>query len=329
MSSDDEAIKRNGKKSPTVVDKSIIVLLDHPDSTVSRSDGISAADERLHRLHGTSLLLAACKLLKLGPSVYATSCTILHRFFHQASLKQYDVWSVAMASILLASKIEEEPRQIRHIILIFAHVYRRRRLVCTHECEHILKHPAVQSSPLASELSLDDKLGRIRMIQPMSPLGPVYKEWQKAITDMEQHILRQLGFTLYWIPDSHPHKFIFYFVRMLEVNDKAFNQTAWNYCNDSCRLDMCVRYAPEVIACTAIHMAARDCEIALPDRPLPWWQPLVGQDLDILSNLCNAIKGLNDGDNVELAVASFGFVSPLVKGGTFNDQESFIWSKLD
>jgi transcription initiation factor TFIIIB Brf1 subunit/transcription initiation factor TFIIB len=310
---------------PSIVDRSIVAMLEHPDLTASRNDGISASDERRHRIHGTSLLSSACQLLKLGCSVYATSCTILHRFYHKASLRERDVWSVAMGSLLLASKTEEEPRAIRHVILVFANLYRRRRLILCTKME-LWNHPAAQASPLAAQLSIPEKEDRLRHVQPMSPLGPVYQQWYKAITDAEQNILRQLGFTLYWIPDSHPHKFILYFVRLLNVTtDPTFHQTAWNYCNDSCRLDLCVRYGPQVIACAAIHMAAVDCGIDLPAR---WWHTFA-DPIDILSNVCNAIQGLRDDTSVDVALASFAYLAPLVSGGTFNDEESFLWSKLD
>lgn len=80
----------------------------------------------------------------------------------------------------------------------------------------------------------------------LNPYGQIYQEYQRAITSMEQIILRSVGFTVYWIPHSHPHSFLLYFCKVLEMQQADAVQTAWNYCNDSTLLDVCVRYKPQV-----------------------------------------------------------------------------------
>jgi hypothetical protein len=241
------------------VDRSVAPILPEPDNTHSFREGISPDVEQKHRLYGTSLLSAACHLLKLeDASTYATACTIFHRFYHRISLRKHCVWSVAMASLLLATKTEDGPQQrnVRTIILTFDHLYRKRR-----GC-------------------ISEEVPPEKRVLAMPKLGPVWKEYYELVLDMENRILRELGFTLYWIPDSHPHKFLWEFFRVLfqleerpqpgssettegpEINggDEGDNkqnnthnkqhelaQRAWNYCNDSCRSDLCVRFQPEVI----------------------------------------------------------------------------------
>ena len=41
-------------------------------------------------------------------------------------------------------------------------------------------------------------------------------------------------------------------------------QRSWNYLNDACRVDLCLRYETRVIASAAIHLAAVDLHFPLP-----------------------------------------------------------------
>lgn len=209
----------DGAGSLTQLDRRITILVNEP--TASARAGIEPSIERVHRLHGTSLIHDASTLLSLGASTFATSCTIFHRFCHQCSLYDYDVWSVATASTLLAIKIEEEPYALKEIIHVFAHLYRKRLLLATTETpDEVVKHPLGASLSVACKMSLDEKHERLSKIPLPSKLGPVYKEWHGRISKMEAVVLRQLGFTLYWIPDSHPHKFIPYIFDALELGDE-------------------------------------------------------------------------------------------------------------
>jgi hypothetical protein len=228
---------KTADSSLSLLDRRVVVLLETPNDTSSRRHGISSTLERLHRLHGTSLIQEASQLLSVGASTFATACTIFHRFFHQCSLTEYDVWSVAMASTLLATKVEEEPHNLRTIIVVFAHLYRKRLLVATidnkkdnTQLQTILQahststtttrtHCCSSLTDMAESLTMLEKQNQLATLPPMSKIGPVYQEWHKQISRMEQILLRQLGFTLYWIPDSHPHKFILYFVRVLDIDD--------------------------------------------------------------------------------------------------------------
>jgi hypothetical protein len=47
--------------------------------------------------------------------VAATGQLLLHRFFYRKSLTRFDVFTVAMGCVLLASKVEEKPRILREV----------------------------------------------------------------------------------------------------------------------------------------------------------------------------------------------------------------------
>jgi hypothetical protein len=353
----------------TTLDRNVHVVLDasQNDETPSRADGISASLERLHTLHGTCLILESSHELELGPSCFATACTIFHRFYKQVSLKQHDVWSVAMACTLLATKLEEEPKTIQQIIEEYASIYTKRLIFAGLDEDTADKILETTTSgipnTLATVLFRGKEEGRWKtsgekiqfcnthMPQKLNKMGPVYQEWHKALSRMEALVLRQLGFVFYWIPDAHPHKFILYFCQVLELKgDTNFVQSAWNYCNDALRIDLCTRYKAEVIAAAAILLAAKDRMVRLPTQPRLWWQVFLGidaqqgQDMVDAANIMaglvqmqrSAVTRPSNSSEEKVAathdwlLASHGVVQSLMKRTedhetSFNDANSFLW----
>jgi hypothetical protein len=235
-----------------IIDRTLYItlpshLLNTP--TPSRLCFIPPSQERLHRIYGSSLIHSAALLLRFkNPSTKCTSCSLFHRFFHRESLTRYDVWSVAMACVLLGGKIEDDARPIRQVILVFHHLFRRRRLQLQSPLPpNVREFP---SSALLSQqdLSKKEKENVLRSFVPsLNPYSQIYREYHSVVTTTELIILRSLGFTIYWIPSSHPHSFLLYFCKVLEIKeDTIVVQRAWNYCNDSTLLDLCVRYEPQV-----------------------------------------------------------------------------------
>ncbi|KAG7342597.1 cyclin-like protein [Nitzschia inconspicua] len=327
----------------TKLDRTVQILLNDPDKTASQRDGISARIERLHRWHGVSLIRQSCGKLQLGPSVIATAATIFHRYYHQVSLHNSDVWSVAMACTLLATKLEEQPKTIFQIVHVYAQLYADRLIgkdIDSFEQRLLLEQSlSPYYGSFTTELSKtwnqfftqirvqttinnNANINREDLTTPSSVAfnnnkhGPVYQEWSSTIHKYEHLILRQLGFTLYWIPNSHPHTFLLYFCQVLEwrqpskptpltspqhqhqkisLRQSQWVQCAWNYCNDACcYLDVCTRYPAEVVASAAILLTSQCYAVSLPQSPVPWWHVFVGQQHgQALVDVANVMAGLS------------------------------------
>eukprot|EP00527_Entomoneis_sp_CCMP2396_P004722 CAMPEP_0198155168 /NCGR_PEP_ID=MMETSP1443-20131203/68993_1 /TAXON_ID=186043 /ORGANISM="Entomoneis sp., Strain CCMP2396" /LENGTH=309 /DNA_ID=CAMNT_0043821909 /DNA_START=382 /DNA_END=1309 /DNA_ORIENTATION=+ len=257
---------KNEKESS--LDRSIRQILINPDATASRQkSNICLEVERLHLVQDASLIRSACYSLQLPTSCYGTACCIFHRYFHAVSLQEVDVWSVAAASTLIAAKTHEVLLILKQVIVVFAHLYRQRRMIYLQSestTKAMLQHKLLRNQPelppdvfssgkinilkqvivvfahlyrkrrmiyLQSEsitkailhhkllrnqtelppeclFKWQDKQTALKKVPGLSLLGPVYKEWYDAIVKVEILILRQLGLTFYWIPHSHPHKYI-------------------------------------------------------------------------------------------------------------------------
>lgn len=297
------------------LDRSIVIQLDDPDDTPSRTNGVSVQDEKRQRLHGVGLLHDAASVIQQPSSnIFRTASVILHRFFHQASLTQYDVWSVAMASLALACKVEDVKISFREIIVVFHHVYRKRILCLTDDPNILSQHACDEWS---KSVSLSHKMELVqRSMTPLSPMGTIYKVWHNAMVEAEASILRKLGFILYWIPDSHPHVIMEEFCHNLPETVK---RRAYEACDRTYYMDHCVRFDAKTIAYASVIVAAQWEHVEAPDCEEDC-------DLQAVSDICNWIHGMCDPSNVDMQVTRLCLIPSLIPEKSFTDPDSLSWA---
>ena len=171
------------------------------------------------------------------------------------------LFPLSKGCVLLASKIEESAKNLREVIFVFHHIFQMRRQ---------LKYKNLE-------------LGTER-----------YSQWKSELITIERYILKELGFALYSISE-HPHKYILYYVKVLggetDIKEIAqLSQMAWNYLNDSMRLDICLRYESNAIACAALYMSARKLEYPLPLEGT--WMKVFGTNLPTTIEIASRIVKL-------------------------------------
>ncbi|KAL0695471.1 hypothetical protein Bca4012_062651 [Brassica carinata] len=91
-----------------------------------RKDGIDEATEVALRIYGSDLIQEGGILLKLPQAVMATGQVLFHRFYCKKSLAKFDVKILAASCVWLASKLEENPKKARQIIIVFHRMECRR-----------------------------------------------------------------------------------------------------------------------------------------------------------------------------------------------------------
>ncbi|KAJ4967772.1 hypothetical protein NE237_014473 [Protea cynaroides] len=203
-------------------------------NTPSRKDGIDEATETTLRIYGCDLIQESGILLKLPQAVMATGQVLFHRFFCKKSFAKFNVKRVAASCVWLASKLEENPRKAKHVLMVF------HRMECRRE-----------NLPL----------------EHLDIFSKKYSELKMDLNRTERHLLKEMGFICHV---EHPHKFISNYLATLETPTEL-TQEAWNLANDSLRTTLCVRFKSEVVACGVVYAAARRFQVPLPENP-PWWK---------------------------------------------------------
>ncbi|XP_059739929.1 cyclin-Q isoform X1 [Bos taurus] len=193
---------------------------------------------------GTSRRNRPCVKLGMRSIPIATACTIYHKFFCEINLDAYDPYLVAMSSLYLAGKVEEQHLRTRDIINVSNRYF----------------HPG--SDPL----ELDSRFWEIR----------------DSIVQCELLVLRVLRFQVSF-QHPHKY-LLHYLVSLKNwLNRYSWQRTpvsitAWALLQDSYHGGLCLRFRAQHIAVAVIHLALQAYGVEVPaeaEAEKPWWQLIV------------------------------------------------------
>jgi len=214
-------------------------------------------DENL-RIFACDIIQNVGILLRLPQIAMTTAQMLLQRVYHTPdyTFTQYPLDITAMASLFLAAKIEEYPRKAREVIDVFTYVI---------------------GTKIQKEILLS------------------YSKHEKVREELitaERRLLKKLGFNLL---SSYPHKIIVnYYHAIVHALDPEHNvwrerdnqrllQIAWNYCNDSLRTDVFIKYSQEAVACACIQMACEETQMLFPKSTdgLEWYRLFTKDGIEV------------------------------------------------
>jgi hypothetical protein len=241
--------------------------------TPSILDGLPPEKERENRAKGVNFILQAGIMLKLPQITLATASVFLHRFFMRHSMSNipsrpgFHYYSMAATSLFLATKVEENCRKMKELVVACVRV--------------------AQKDPNKIVDEQDTEFWR----------------WKDNILHNEDLLLEAICFDLNLDP---PYKALFeLLVYFGEENNKRLRNAAWAFVNDSYLTMLCLLFSSKTIAASALYAAAKHCAVGFPDDDSgrAWWNAL-GVDLKSIRKVCNTMadmyenapsKGARDG----------------------------------
>ncbi|KAK5370450.1 hypothetical protein LTR20_010130 [Exophiala xenobiotica] len=223
-------------------------------------EGMPVPQELANRQKAVNFITQVGIMLKLPQLTLATASVYLHRFFMRHAMVQNNKpglhhYSVAATALFLATKVEENYRKMRELVV-----------AC---CRVAQKQP---------NLVVDEQ-------------SKEYWKWRDTILHNEDLLLEALCFDLQL---EQPYRILLDFLRLYGVQEnKHLRNTSWAFLNDSLVTTMCLQLSPSAIAGSALYMGVKFAGITLPDdeRGRPWWEHLQLEVLDIQRG-CNVMAGV-------------------------------------
>jgi len=220
--------------------------------------GISPSVEYQYRAFGCEVIREAADYLKLSPIGTSTAQNIFHRFYYRKSLCEFDVFGVAMGSVLVGSKAVDAQLALRDILAAFFAIFSRRT-----NTQH------------APQTNL-----------PLSVGSEQYIQWKSELSLIEMHILKELGFCLY-AAMNHPHRYVVYLLN--ELSCEVLRPVAIAYANDSMCTDCALRYGPPAVAAACLYLAARTHDNCVPLPAISWYKAFDVHNLEHLQEIAEKV----------------------------------------
>lgn len=205
------------------------------NSTMSSDDNLNQD----LRIFACDIIQETGQLLRLSQVVISTAQMLFQRVYHTQdfTFDKYPLDITAIAAIFLAAKIEENPKKSRDVMDKSIYVI----------CQEIGREIVLRRDE--------------------------YETIREEIITTERRILKNLGFNLL---SGYPHKLLVSYytaiVHNLDPEEEIWDyqkrqkllQLAWNYCNDSSRMDISIKYSEEAVACACIQMACEKTGMLFP-----------------------------------------------------------------
>ena len=226
--------------------------------TPSIIDGnLSPDKERGNRSKGVNFILQAGIMLKLPQITLATASVFLHRFYMRHSMLEvpgrmpgYHYYSMAATCLFLATKVEENCRKMKELVIACVRVAQK------------------DPNKLVDEQDKE------------------YWKWRDNILHSEDVLLEALCFDLSL---EAPYKTLFeLLIQVNHEHHKELRNAAWAFVNDSCLTMLCLLFSSRTIAASALYAAARFTGAKFKDAPSekPWWE-CAGVNIMEIRRACN------------------------------------------
>ena len=206
------------------------------ENTPSRRTGVEFDHELWYRQNAANLIQDMGQRLNVSQLTINTAIVYMHRFYMIHSFTKFHRNIVSQATLFLAAKVEEQPRNLEHVIKV------------AHACTN------------PQDARLDTK-------------SHAYLQHAQELVALETMLLQTLGFE---ITVEHPHIHVVRCSQLVRASKDLAQTSYYMATNSLHLTTFCLQHKPTVIACVCIHLACKwsNWEIPVSTEGKHWWEYL-------------------------------------------------------